>query len=210
MPVDNKYKQREKETPMEVEKYKNCCCDKNNIPDGVYFYTKKGNCWKIEDFYKCTEEIKGIAIIKEEQRIVVHPRSSNKDILLLDISKSIPEEEDEEEGYCEIYNRSMKHHDGYNATEKLHTLGSPAAKYCKLIGKEWYLPTLAEMVLMYDHKEELNEFLSKIGETIDSGWHWTSTKFTRGSHWVLDWSTGNSYDCFHRYSNRIRSISAFV
>ncbi|GAE83382.1 hypothetical protein [Bacteroides reticulotermitis] len=171
--------------------------------DGVYFCTTNGHLWDASRFEECkkAETIKGVAIVKGEHRFIVSPKGS-KNMILLDGDKTLPG------AIYEDYQQALKDNEGYANTRKLLELGSPAAEFCKSLGEEWYLPTMSEMQLMCEHKADLDECLSKIGEKMPDEWHWTSTRISERCHFAFYWVDGYR-DCSVQSSIfRVRPVSA--
>ncbi|GAE83376.1 hypothetical protein [Bacteroides reticulotermitis] len=171
-------------------------------PDGVYIATKEGNCWLPSHFKDSGETLRGVAVIGKGHRIVVAPNGSEKGIVLLDSNKTLPGDR-----YSD-YTQGLKDNDGLSNTEKLLDLGSPAAKYCKELGEEWYLPTFAEMCLIHEYKKELDECLLLVGNSLYDGWHWTSTRYGDTSHFAFDWSNGCRCSGDQSGGDRVRPVSA--
>ena len=177
---------------------------KDIAPDGVYFFSYEGNCWKKDCFGQCNERIKGIAVISGEKKIVVCLKGSPKDIVMLnaDGKTASPVYED--------YTKALKDNAGYENTEVLLKEGSEVAKFCKKFGKEWYIPTLAEICLMHEYKEDIDRCIEQIGgDVLYEGWHWTSTKRCENAYFVFDWGGGDWYLDYQSNLNRVRPVSAF-
>lgn len=177
----------------------------DSAPDGIYIATKD-KCWKkeyVNDIPKY-EPIRGVAVINGDHKIVVHPKGSEKDIVLLESGKksSLKQFND--------YSEGVKDFNGFKNTEELLKLDSLAAQYCKKIGKEWYIPSFGEMSLLFGCKPELDYVLSLIGEPLSYGWHWMSTRKSDSCNFVFNWIDGywdysGQSDC-----NRVRPVSALL
>jgi len=178
---------------------------KESAPDGVYLYADDGGLWTPKAFKVCNPivTVKGVAIIKGGQRLVVALKGSD-DLMLLERDKTLPGK------IYETYQRALKDNEGYDNTEKLLKLDSPAAKFCKMLGKEWYLPTMSEMQLMCEYKDELDECLSLAGDKMPDEWHWTSTRYSERSHYVFDWGLGNRGISYLSSFSRVRPVSALL
>lgn len=191
-----------KETP-DVEYNNGDFYTEKSVPDGVYFYTTNGHLWDASRLEQCkkAETIKGVAIVKGEHRFIVSPRGS-KNMILLDGDKTLPGD------IYKDYQQALKDNEGYTNTRKLLELGSPAAEFCKSLGEEWYLPTMNEMQLMCEHKAELDECLSKIGEKMPDEWHWTSTRISERCYFAFYWNDGSRINYFQNDFCRVRPVSA--
>ena len=173
-------------------------------PDGIYITTKSGNCWKEDYFSECKEETVGIAIVRDSHRIIVNKNGSDKELPLLD--------SDNTSGLKthSTYRECIKDFDGYANTEALLALGSPAAKFCKKQGKQWYIPAGGELNLMDEYGDDLDRMMLLIGGTpISKNWHWSSTRYSNKSHFVLDWGYGDRVSSYQSSSYWVRPVSAF-
>ena len=76
--------------------------------------------------------------------------------------------------------------------------------------KDWYIPAIGELYVMYLMKNQINKALEYIGaELIKDTWYWSSTETSATSAWYLNFSDG----CFN-YSSKtgdysVRPVSAF-
>jgi len=76
--------------------------------------------------------------------------------------------------------------------------------------KDWYIPAIGELYVMYLMKNQINKALEYIGaELIKDTWYWSSTEFSATDAWFLYFGNGN-FD----YSNKthdisVRPVSAF-
>lgn len=81
-----------------------------------------------------------------------------------------------------------------------------------LLAGTWWLPSLAELVLIWANFDKINYALSKIsGATqLQRTWYWSSTQFSADLAWYLYLSDGlmNYYYKFNQY--RVRPVSAFL
>lgn len=178
---------------------------KESAPDGVYLYADNGGLWTSKAFDVCKPiiTVKGVVIIKGDQRLVVALKGSDN-IMLLGQDKTLLGK------IYETYQRALKDNEGFDNTEKLLGLESSAAKFCKTLGKEWYIPTMSEMQLMCAYKDELDECLSLAGEKMPNEWHWTSTRYSERSHFVFCWVDGSRNDVNLGSDNRVRPVSALL
>lgn len=173
-------------------------------PDGIYIATKSGNCWKEEYFSECKEETAGIAIVKGSHRIIVNKNGSDKELPLLDSDKVSGLK------IHSTYRECVKDFNGYDNTEALLALGSPAAEFCKKLGKQWYIPSGGEMDMMDEYGDDLDRMLPMIGGTpLSKGWHWSSTRYSNKSYFVLNWVDGfRLYNSQGDSSVWVRAVSA--
>ena len=90
----------------------------------------------------------------------------------------------------------------------------PNANGKGLIAGKWWLPSVAEMMLIYANKKKINAALSVIkgASKLTEGWYWTSTEFSATNAWFFNLSNGNVniwYDKV-KYKGRVRAVSAFI
>lgn len=172
-------------------------------PDGIYIATKSGNCWKEEYLSECKEETVGIAIVKGSHRIIVSKNGSDKELPLLDSDKVSGLK------IHSTYRECVKDFNGYDNTEALLALGSPAAEYCKKLGKQWYIPSGGEMGMMDEYGDDLDRMLPMIGGVpLPKGWHWSSTRYSSKRHFVLSWDDGGRVSLSQYYNDWVRPVSA--
>lgn len=172
-------------------------------PDGIYIATKSGNCWKEEYFSECKEETVGIAIVKGSHRIIVSKNGSDKELPLLDSDKVSGLK------IHSTYRECVKDFNGYDNTEALLALGSPAAEFCKKLGKQWYIPSGGEMDMMDEYGDDLDRMLPMIGGTpLSKDWHWSSTRYLNKSYFVLSWDSGYRSNLIQYYYYWVRAVSA--
>lgn len=178
-------------------------CRFTEAPDGIYIATKSGNCWKEEYFSECKEEAVGIAIVKGSHRIIVNKNGSDKELPLLDSDKVSGLK------IHSTYRECVKDFNGYDNTEALLALGSPAAEFCKKLGKQWYIPSGGEMDMMDEYCDDLDRMLPMIGGTpLSKGWHWSSTRYSNKSYFVLNWGDGIRCNLDQYCIDWVRAVSA--
>lgn len=184
---------------------------KENTPKGVYIFTEKGNFIepKFWGFYETDETPVGAAIIAE-RTLLVALNGSEDSLELLDWDKDLTGDK------LDNMDEALKFSSGGESTSYLAENGSPAALFCTGYSSgqvnDWYLPTLGDIQLMYDHKKELDIALAIAGgnaiETDD--WHWTSTRRYDKANWVFHWFNGNRDDNSQYDDRRVRPVSAFL
>ena len=80
--------------------------------------------------------------------------------------------------------------DGAANTDKIAS-GSSAAKWCRAIGSEWYLPAKSELSTIYSNKSTLNATLFAIGGTqLSWGYYWSSTEYSSNRAYYIYFGTG--------------------
>ena len=75
---------------------------------------------------------------------------------------------------------------------------------------EWYLPALGELNTVYSNKDYMNYALSVVGKKdIPTDNHWSSTVYTDGSAWWLNFKNGNTGDSIKNREYYVRPVLAF-
>lgn len=76
--------------------------------------------------------------------------------------------------------------------------------------KEWYIPAIGELYVMYLMKNQINKALEYIGaELIKDTLYWSSTEGSATYAWNLYFDYGRFYGNFKTYEGSIRPVSAF-
>ena len=77
--------------------------------------------------------------------------------------------------------------------------------------KDWYIPAIGELYVMYLMKNQINKALEYIGGTdlIKDTWYWSSTEYSAAGDWYLLFNNGyfSNYSKTNEYS--VRPVSAF-
>lgn len=81
-----------------------------------------------------------------------------------------------------------------------------------LLAGTWWLPSLAELALIWANFDKVNYALSKIsGATqLQKTWYWSSTQFSADIAWYLYLSDGSMCSNYKFYQRRVRPVSAFL
>ena len=76
--------------------------------------------------------------------------------------------------------------------------------------KEWYIPAIGELYVMYLMKNQINKALEYIGaELIKDTWYWSSTELSATYAWYLNFYDGSFSDYGKTYEGSVRPVSAF-
>lgn len=76
--------------------------------------------------------------------------------------------------------------------------------------KDWYIPAIGELYVMYLMKNQINKALEYIGaELIKDTWYWSSTEGTATLAWSLHFAYGYFNYNFKTYESSARPVSAF-
>lgn len=81
-----------------------------------------------------------------------------------------------------------------------------------LLAGTWWLPSLAELALIWANFDKVNYALSKIsGATqLQKTWYWSSTQRSADRAWLLYLSDGNVGNSYKFSRGRVRPVSAFL
>lgn len=103
--------------------------------------------------------------------------------------------------------------------------GMTAAKRCwnyQKGGLQWYLPCLMELGVLCAYHDEINKAMKEIGcpdecllptEDSDETWVWSSSEYSQGYSWLVNFSNGNFYrrqQVLQSHGEGGCSISAFA
>lgn len=178
---------------------------KENCSDGVYIHAESGSLWLPQFFGLCEEKATSVALIKGEKKWLVSLKGSDKALSLL------PEDKKSSLKQYSSTEEALTDYNGYENTENLLKEGSMAAEYCKGLGSAWYIPALGEFNAIFEKKKEIDTALTIAGgEPLYYGWHWTSTRYSDKSYWVLNWNNGLRSNLNQNNSHRVRPVSAFL
>ena len=76
--------------------------------------------------------------------------------------------------------------------------------------KDWYIPAIGELYVMYLMKNQINKALEYIGaELIKDTWYWSSTEYSATGAWNLHFGGGSFYSYIKTYEGSVRPVSAF-
>lgn len=93
-----------------------------------------------------------------------------------------------------------------------------AAKICRKLKtkmngttyKDWRLPTIDELAILYNNREIVNN-TAKVngGEIFMNTYYWSSTEFDYTTAWVYYFNTGQKYSNYKNYVYNVRAVSNF-
>lgn len=105
--------------------------------------------------------------------------------------------------YCYNYDRSYQYHDTF--TDKVTLIG--------VLKNRWWLPSIAELVVIWKHKYAINLCLSVIkdADLLTDTWYWSSTEATVSTVWRLNMETGAIQGNNNKvsYLHQTRAITSF-
>lgn len=76
--------------------------------------------------------------------------------------------------------------------------------------KDWYIPAIGELYVMYLMKNQINKALEYIvAELIKDTWYWSSSEYSSTTAWCLNFDGGNFDDYDKTNELSVRHVSAF-
>lgn len=87
-----------------------------------------------------------------------------------------------------------------------------AKSICANLDSGWRLPTKAELLAIYEVMGQLNSMLIALGDSIKTGWHWSSTEYDEYDEfcvWGVDMRDGYTYALIKYFDYYVRAVSAF-
>lgn len=89
--------------------------------------------------------------------------------------------------------------------------GSPAATYIASLGAGWYLPSIDELVLLYNNRYSAQKGLRAGGNTLISSAtvYWSSTEFNNANAYIFNFTAGAGNVDFKTLTCTVRGIKAF-
>ena len=183
------------------------------IPDGVYILHQTLGVRTVDGWNpKDNEGVVGILLIEDDHKIVIALEDSPKN---LHWSKN-----------CVSINKPLKKKEDFNSDfngecycRKLDSPDYPAAYYClnyKKGGRNWYLPSSGELLMIYNHLEEIQNTLETVGgQKFVTAWrvgmYWSSTEFSYFYACYLNFCEGfcGYYGTKQESIFRVRPVSKF-
>ena len=80
---------------------------------------------------------------------------------------------------------------------------------CRAKGKDWYLPAIDELKLLYSVRDAINRTLNERGGNTLSGWYWSSTENNVMGAWGVYMGDGDTHNFNKSGSSSVRAVSAF-
>ena len=159
------------------------------VPDGIYILHETLGVRTVDGWNpKNNDGVIGILLVEDDHKIVVATEDAPEDLPWSNeyglINRPVENIEDAESNF-----------NGEEHCVKLNSPDFPAAYYCKTYnkgGRSWYLPSSGELLLIYNHLEEIQTALSIVGgqklvTTWDEGdpMYWSSTEHSAARAWEL-------------------------
>ena len=88
----------------------------------------------------------------------------------------------------------------------------PAFVWCRNKGADWYLPAVDELIAIYNNQSTINSTLANYGYRLHYGGYCSSTECEHDPEfcaWLVNMSSGNTYNFSKSISNYVRAVSAF-
>ena len=185
------------------------------VPDGVYILHETLGVRTVDGWNpKNNNGVVGILLVEDDHKIVVATEDSPKMLRWYKklglINQPVKELEDAESDFNgEMYCR------------KLNSPDFPAAYYCKTYNKgerSWYLPSSGELLMIYNHLDEIQNALSIVGGQKFAKWdevfvpvYWSSTEYNAAYAWSLTLRKGSLYGWCDKVGDnlKVRPVSKF-
>ena len=189
------------------------------VPDGVYILHETLGVRTVDGWNpKNNDGVVGVLVVEDEHKIVVALEDSPEDLLWSKERKlvnkpvegSFIDSEDAESDF-----------NGEYYCQNLNSPDFPAAYYClnyKKGGRNWYLPSSGELLMIYNHFEEIQNALSIVGgqkfitknDDFDSlPAYWSSTEGNSTHAWFLSLEMRCLDGWFKDYFLKVRPFSKF-
>ena len=185
------------------------------LDNGVYILHETLGVRGVEGWNpKFNKGVVGVLVVEDDHKIVIALEDSPDNLHWSKkcglINQPIEKLEDAESDFNgEVY------------CQKLNSPDFPAAYYCLNYnkgGRDWYLPSMGELWLIYRHLEEIQNALSIVGgkkfvTTWDEGVpeYWSSTESSAPAAWYLYLVSGDLIYWYTKVSDsaKVRPVSAF-
>lgn len=177
-------------------------------PDGIYVVFADGKAEKFigERLISTDAEVTGIAVKQGDRALTVAltDAADGEDVTL-----TANKDTTDYDGYIDTCIDAVADWNGKANTDHLREIGlNPAIK----LKDGEYIPSVAELYLIYTHSKEINAALRFVGgDEIPGEWYLTSTEGSATYAWGLYLSSGNLY-CWNAKTSgmgRVRPVSAF-
>ena len=163
---------------------------------------------------KDNEDVVGILLVEDDHQIVIALEDSPKNLHWSKKNKLV-------NASIGKYKDAESDFNGEYYCQKLDSPDFPAAYYCKTYnkgGRNWYLPSLGELLMICNHLEEIQNTLETVGgQKLITNWdecepmYWSSTERSATGAWGLYLNVAPLYGWPHKVSGsgKVRPISKF-
>ena len=187
--------------------------DTEFVPDGVYILHETLGLKGVDDWNpKNNNGVVGILLIEDDHKIVVALEDSTENLHWSKESELVNQLVEEIEEVETDFN-------GEYYCRKLNSPDFPAAYYCLNYNKGkriWYLPSSGELLLIYNHLEEIQNALSIVGgQKFVTEWdddvpvYWSSTEGSATNAWHLYLDSGGIYCWRNKVSDSLKVRPVF-
>lgn len=182
--------------------------NRTTLSDGIYVVYADGKIQKFpgDRLISTDAEVTGIAVKQGERALTLalHDAANGDDVTL-----TTDEDTTDYDGYIDTYIDAVADWNGKTNTERLKEIGLNPAINLKA-GE--YIPSVAEMYLIYTNRKAINAALRFVGgQEIPGKWYLTSTEYSATYAWHLYLSYGylNTWFTKASFKGRVRPVSAF-
>lgn len=186
----------------------------STVETGVYIYTKQDTLVSADDWNSSNNtNAVGVYVGTDSCRFIIAPEDVSTSAAWGTYGTSVS-------GAYNTTSESMAEADyaGQANTAAIisqdTSTSNKAADYCNSYtfknGKSGYLPAFGEWYQAYYNKSAVNTAMSKIGGTAmnTSYYYWSSTQYSSGRAWKLDWGYGRVYNTSKYDSYYVRAFCA--
>lgn len=177
------------------------------LTDGIYVVYADGKVQKFpgERLIGTDAEVTGIAIKQGEHALTVALRDAADSE---DVTLTANEDTTDYDGYIDTYIDAVADWNGEANTVHLKEIGLNLAIKLK---DGQYIPSVAEMYLIYTNRKAINAALKFVGgEEVKGLWYLTSTELSTPYAWFLTLSNGYlGWNTKASSKGRVRPVSAF-
>ena len=180
------------------------------LPDGIYFITEDNCAHIFPDITHYGNEpdidnVVGVGIKQGDKSIIgaLYNAAYDEDVTL-----TTHKDKKDYNGYITEHIDAVADWNGKTNTDHLKAENLNPAINLK---NGWYIPSVAEMYLIYLHRKAINEALEYVGGSPIPGiWYWTSTEYSEAHAWGLSLCDGyliwGTKTCSQRRVRPCRSI----
>ncbi|MCM1022284.1 MAG: hypothetical protein NC403_08780 [Muribaculaceae bacterium] len=180
----------------------------NKLENGIYVVCADGKVQKFpgERLISTDAEVTGIAIKQGEHALTIALKDAADGE---DVALTVNEDNTEYDGYIDTYIDAVAEWNGKDNTDHLKEIGLNPAINLKA-GE--YIPSVAEMYLIYTNRKAINAALRFVGgQELPGKWYLTSTEYSATNAWYLYLSNGilSNWNTKASGKGRVRPVSAF-
>ena len=175
------------------------------LEDGVYLIDTKGNAVRYDgEDTETVNDTAYIGIIQNNHSLAI----ALQDVCKHENTITTTLSQNNNGYYKDKYKDAMQDWDGMRNTERLKQKGLYRAIQLK---DGEYIPTLAELYLIYLNQEIINEAMCFAGGQELKGWYWSSTEYGATDVWYLGLGDGYASSTTKATNTfRVRPVSAFL